>query len=69
MTLLNKTKVASQLQLLPSLPGVVSELLSSFASDDVDVDQVARQIARDQALAARVLRVANSSFYGLQNKV
>lgn len=69
MTLLNKAKVASQLQLLPSLPGVVSELLSSFANDDVDVDQVARQISHDQALAARVLRVANSSFYGLQSKV
>lgn len=69
MTLLNKAKVASQLQLLPSLPGVVSELLSSFANDDVDVDLVARQIAHDQALTARVLRVANSSFYGLQNKV
>lgn len=69
MTTLNKAKVASQLQLLPSLPGVVSDLLSSFASDDVDVEHVARQIARDQALTARVLRVANSSFYGLQNKV
>ncbi len=69
MTSLDRVKVAEKLRLLPSLPGVVTELLASFANDDIDVDQVARRIAHDQALAARVLRVANSSFYGLQNRV
>lgn len=69
MTTLSREEISSQLKQLPSLPGVVSELLSSFGQDDLDVDIVAQQIARDQALAARVLRVANSSFYGLQNRV
>ncbi len=69
MTYLDRAKVADKLKLLPSLPAVVSDLLASFANDDIDIEHVARQIAHDQALAARVLRVANSSFYGLQNKV
>lgn len=69
MSSLSREQVSDRLKQLPSLPTVVTELLSSFASEDVDVDHIAHQIARDQGLAARVLRVANSSFYGLQSKV
>lgn len=69
MSTLRREDVAARLKQLPSLPNVVSELLSSFTAEDIDVDMIARQIARDQALTARVLRVANSSFYGLQNRV
>src|SRR5690606_16386942 len=69
MSTLSREEIAGRLKQLPSLPGVVSELLSSFGQDDIDVDIIAQQIARDQALAARVLRVANSSFSGLQNRV
>lgn len=69
MTMLDREVLLSHLERLPSLPQVVSELLTSFASEEVDVGTIAEQIAHDQALAARVLRVANSSFYGLQCKV
>lgn len=69
MTLLNREDISARLKQLPSLPSVVSELLSSFSGDDFNVDLIAQQISRDQALTARVLRVANSSFYGLQHRV
>jgi putative nucleotidyltransferase with HDIG domain len=69
MTQLHREEVIARLKQLPSLPSAVSEVLASFANEDIDVDKVAQQIARDQGLAARVLRVANSSFYGLQTKV
>lgn len=69
MTALSPEQVSARLKQLPSLPSAVSELLSSFANEDVDVEQISRLIARDQGLTARVLRVANSSFYGLQCKV
>lgn len=69
MTILTREQVTARLKQLPSLPSAVSELLASFGNEDVDVEQIARQIARDQGLTARVLRVANSSFYGLQSKV
>jgi len=69
MTALSRTQVTARLKQLPSLPSAVSDLLASFSHDDVDVDHIARQIAHDQGLTARVLRVANSSFYGLQCKV
>ena len=44
------------------------ELLSSLADDKTEIDALARRIAQDQAIAARVLRVANSPFYGLQTQ-
>lgn len=69
MEALKRDQVVARLKQLPSLPSAVSELLASFGSEDVDVDHIAAQIARDQGLTARVLRVANSSFYGLQSKV
>jgi len=69
MTTLSREQIATRLQHLPSLPQAVSELLSSFADENVDIDRIARLISHDQALAARILRVANSSFYGLQHKV
>lgn len=62
-------EVARGIGKLPSLPAVVVELLQSLGNEDVDTAQLAQQIARDQALVAKMLRVANSSFYGLQGKV
>lgn len=69
MNKLDRDQVLAHLKQLPSLPLAVSELLASFAEEAVDVDRISRLIANDQGLTARVLRVANSSFYGLQSRV
>ncbi len=69
MNKLSRDQVAARLKQLPSLPATVSELLASFDNEDIDVTRIAHQIAHDQGLTARVLRVANSSFYGLQSRV
>lgn len=69
MNPLSHEQVLSRLRQLPSLPAAVTELLTSFDNEDVDIAAIVRLISRDQGLAARVLRVANSSFYGLQSKV
>ena len=61
--------VARNLRDLPALPTIVLELLSSFDQPDVDIGRLAETISHDQALAARTLRVANSSAYGLASKV
>lgn len=68
-TQLSLEQAVARLQELPALPLVVSELLASFDDPDVELGALAAQIANDQALAAKTLRLANSSFYGLQSKV
>ena len=54
---------------LPSLPAVVAELLASMEQEDIDLHALAAKIALDQALTAKTLRLANSSFYGMQSTV
>jgi putative nucleotidyltransferase with HDIG domain len=54
---------------LPSLPAVVIELLGSMDQEDIDTHALAAKITLDQALTAKTLRLANSSFYGMPSKV
>ena len=54
---------------LPSLPTIVLELIDALDNGDVDTNTLAQKISHDQALTAKVLGLANSSFYGMQSKV
>jgi putative nucleotidyltransferase with HDIG domain len=54
---------------LPALPAVVLELMRGLDNEQADTNHLAGKIAQDQALSAKVLRLANSSFYGMQNRV
>ncbi len=56
-------------QNLPTLPAVAIEVLELVNDDDVEAHDLAGVIGRDPALAARILRFANSSLYGLPRKV
>ena len=61
--------VIEKLHDLPSLPAIVMEIMQSIGQSDVDIKTLADKVQRDQALSAKTLRLANSSFYGMQRKV
>jgi len=69
MPLLTNEDVAKAVHHLPSLPDIVVEITHALNNDDVDTKILALKISRDQALATKVLGLANSSFYGMQSKV
>jgi putative nucleotidyltransferase with HDIG domain len=69
MNTLELSQVVKNVRDLPALPSVVLDLISTFEREDVDVATLADKISTDQALAAKTLRLANSSFYGLPAKV
>lgn len=69
MSTLALADVIKNIRDLPSLPVVVMDVLRSFEQRDANISVLADKVARDQALAAKTLRLANSSFYGLQRKV
>jgi putative nucleotidyltransferase with HDIG domain len=69
MTPLALDQVLRKINNLPSLPTVIMELLASMDREDVNIDALARGIAQDQALTAKTLRVANSSFYGMAHQI
>ena len=69
MTTLSISEAVKSIRDLPSLPAVVIELLGNLDQEDTSTKRLGEKIAQDQALAAKTLRLANSSFYGMQCKV
>jgi putative nucleotidyltransferase with HDIG domain len=69
MTARDVTFVVGNLRDLPALPSVVIDLIAAFGRDDIDVTTLADKMSMDQGMAAKILRIANSSFYGLAGKV
>lgn len=69
MTPLSLDDVVAEIRQLPSLPAIVTHLIKALDNEAVGVDKLVEGITQDQALAARVLRVANSSFYGVEHEV
>jgi putative nucleotidyltransferase with HDIG domain len=69
MNTLSIEQVVKTIRDLPSLSIVVMDLIKSFESSDVNIAALAEKVSQDQALAAKTLRLANSSFYGLSRKV
>jgi putative nucleotidyltransferase with HDIG domain len=58
-----EARIASGTLELPILPHVASQVLALSASDDASARSLAELLHRDQAIAAHVLRVANSPLY------
>jgi len=54
---------------LPTLPEVVSKILAEVESENSDVGRLTYFLESDPAISARILRVANSAFYGLEREV
>lgn len=67
--MMDKRAILDKLHQLPAMPQVVQEVMASFRNENAGSNALAHKIAIDQGLSARVLRVANSSFYGLQREV
>ncbi len=54
---------------LPSPPGVALKILEAVRQEENSFDDIARIIMADPALTARILKLANSSLFGLPNPV
>ncbi len=54
---------------IPPCPAIVLALLEESRRDEVDFVRISRMIAGDVALAASVLKTANSPFFALRRKV
>ncbi len=57
------------IQKLPSMPNLVLEILESFNDKNIDVATLSKKITQDQAIVARIMRVANSPFFGLSGQI
>ncbi len=55
-------------QSLPSLPAIAVQVLELTSDQNVSMDELAELIQTDQAMAAKILRTVNSSFYALRER-
>lgn len=61
--------VLDGLSQLPSLPVIVSKLLAILNSPRSRADDVVRYLEMDVGLSGKILRLANSAYYGLPGKI
>lgn len=54
---------------LPTLPHVVQKLASMIGRTNVSAEEIGSLIEKDQVLSAKVLRLANSPFYGFPSRI
>lgn len=54
---------------LPTLPTIAGNVLKMTQNPDSTAFDIAEAISQDQALASKVLRTANSAFYGFPRKI
>lgn len=54
---------------LPVLPQTIAQLLHELQNPDLDIEELSRDIALDQAITAKILRLVNSSFYGMPGQI
>lgn len=59
----------AQLGELPTLPHVVQKLASTIGRPNVSAEEIGILIEKDQVLSAKVLRLANSPFYGFPARI
>lgn len=62
-------RLFEKLPQLPTIPAIVQELIASLGKDDVDLGELIDKVRKDQSLSARVLRLANSPYYGGRKSV
>ena len=54
---------------LPTIPGIVAKIARMVENPETSAAEVGRLISQDQVLSAKVLRMANSAFFGMSRKI
>jgi two-component system cell cycle response regulator len=58
-----------EIENLPTLPGIAIRILKAVQKKEPDINEISDIISTDPPLSAKVLRLANSSFYNLPAKI
>jgi putative nucleotidyltransferase with HDIG domain len=54
---------------LPTIPVVATKVMQLIESESATSEELAKVVSADPAVAARVLKISNSSFYGCQRQI
>ena len=69
---MTESKILKQLDLiedLPTLPAVAMEVNKMLLDYDTIINELSDTIEKDQAMVSKILKLVNSSFFGLRGKI
>ncbi len=64
-----RDKIVDTINDLPTLPDVIHRLLPLLQDDDVSINALLDVIGKDLAISMRLLKVANSAYYGCMSQI
>jgi putative nucleotidyltransferase with HDIG domain len=62
-------EIVSQIDSLPTLPAIYVELVDELESEDASIEKIGDIISKDIGLTAKILKMVNSSFFGLRQQI
>lgn len=62
-------KLFYRIQRMPSLPSIVFQVLRLLEDEDVSIKELQEAIKQDPSLTLKILKMANSAYYGLPRKI
>ncbi len=62
-------KKISEIKDLPTLPVITFEVNKMLANDRITVDRLSQTIEKDQVIVSKLLKLVNSSFFGVRSRV
>lgn len=62
-------KLVLQIESLPSLSKLYTEILEALQSPNVSMEKVGQVISKDLGMTAKILQIVNSAFYGLRRRI
>ncbi|MDA0747608.1 MAG: HDOD domain-containing protein [bacterium] len=62
-------RLVEKITSLPTLPGSVTRITQMLDNPDTTASEVGKEIAKDQVLSAKVLKLVNSGFYGFSQPI
>jgi len=69
MSQARKSKIISKIRTLPSISGVAVQILKLLDDPDASAEEVQKILRLDPGLTANILKLTNSAYFGLPNKV
>ena len=69
MSQANLDAIYGQIDALPSLPSIVTDVLEVTGDPESSANDLMRAILPDQSMCATILKIANSAFFGLPREV
>ena len=66
---LNQSEILHTIDLLRPIPQIALKIIRMIHEKDYDMHKIAREVKQDQIISAKVIKLCNSTFFGLKKSV